>query len=219
MCSCPAPPTVRAGTPRRSFSARHDWHEYNFKEMDGGVDAATLSSPAATLPSTFPTSAVQEVLSKLERAGPNIQTWESKLLLPLMKRQLAASPDGKTITCKTGGLEAPIKQLTSITATKARVIVEEHDMPLALTTRSVGLKERYGKIFQLFVDCHRKYSHAKPVSEEDISSLDDSIKAFMLPCIFPSLHHSYKDAHTGVPCCALDEAVGFWAGVLWGAGH
>ncbi|CAH1271099.1 COL6A5 [Branchiostoma lanceolatum] len=74
--------------------------------------AATLPPQASTLPSTFPTSAVQEVLRKLERAGPNIQPWESELLLPLIKRQLAASPDGKTITCKTGGLPITLMKVT-----------------------------------------------------------------------------------------------------------
>ncbi|XP_066265318.1 uncharacterized protein [Branchiostoma lanceolatum] len=75
--------------------------------------------------------------------------------------------------------EAPIKRLTSIATSKAQQLVEQQDMPLAVFTRARALQDRYERLFTLFAECHSKYSHAKPVSDEDISSLDRSIKDLM----------------------------------------
>ncbi|KAI8494600.1 hypothetical protein Bbelb_278260 [Branchiostoma belcheri] len=54
-------------------------------------------------------SAVQEVLQKRVNSGPAIAPW---LLLQLVRRQLAAAADGKTITCKTGGLPITLLQVS-----------------------------------------------------------------------------------------------------------
>ncbi|KAI8484849.1 hypothetical protein Bbelb_374460 [Branchiostoma belcheri] len=56
-----------------------------------------------------------QVLLKLSTAGAEIAAWENELLTALVKPQLAASADGQTLTCMTGGLP-----ITLIKVTKAR---------------------------------------------------------------------------------------------------
>ncbi|XP_078682183.1 uncharacterized protein LOC144916734 [Branchiostoma floridae x Branchiostoma belcheri] len=86
------------------------------------LQCASLRVPVATGSERQPqcahrASAVQEVLQKLANSGPAIAPWEDELLLQLVRRQLAAAADGKTITCKTGGL--PITLLKVSKARKA----------------------------------------------------------------------------------------------------
>ncbi|XP_078620860.1 uncharacterized protein LOC144887476 [Branchiostoma floridae x Branchiostoma japonicum] len=76
--------------------------------------------------------------------------------------------------------DAPIKCLASVAVEKIEEFLEQDiDIPLILYTRAKGVRSKYEQLFTLFGDCHRQYSHARPVSEDEVSALDHSIKALM----------------------------------------
>ncbi|XP_078661522.1 uncharacterized protein LOC144905655 [Branchiostoma floridae x Branchiostoma belcheri] len=113
--------------------------------------ASTLASPASTLPCPAPIlpcpapilpPAVQQVIRTLTSAGPAIQAWENELLLPLIRRQLAASCDGQTVSCKTGGQPIILRKLTKarkattdVTPTTVRRRVKEVETARKITSR------------------------------------------------------------------------------------
>ncbi|XP_019626641.1 PREDICTED: uncharacterized protein LOC109471732 isoform X1 [Branchiostoma belcheri] len=83
------------------------------------INTATVPSEEARVPCHMihpaapqEMSAVQQVLMKLSTAGAAIAAWENELLTALVKRQLAASADGQTITCRTGGLPITLMKVT-----------------------------------------------------------------------------------------------------------
>ncbi|XP_078703695.1 uncharacterized protein LOC144928876 [Branchiostoma floridae x Branchiostoma belcheri] len=106
--------------------------------------ASILPCPASTLPCPAPIlpPAVQQVIRTLTSAGPAIQAWENELLLPLIRRQLAASCDGQTVSCKTGGQPIILRKLTKarkattdVTPTTVRRRVKEVETARKITSR------------------------------------------------------------------------------------
>ncbi|KAI8482284.1 hypothetical protein Bbelb_399750 [Branchiostoma belcheri] len=75
--------------------------------------------------------------------------------------------------------DAPIKELTSVAANKAEELMMEHDFPIGLFTRAKDLETKYSRLFSLFSTCHQNYSHARPVGEAELSTLDHNIREFM----------------------------------------
>ncbi|XP_078660010.1 uncharacterized protein LOC144904748 [Branchiostoma floridae x Branchiostoma belcheri] len=159
--------------------------------------APILPCPASTLPCPAPIlpPAVQQVIRTLTSAGPAIQAWENELLLPLIRRQLAASCDGQTVSCKTGGQEQAIEDLTSAAKQAAEKIVTQFEaFPLDLVTRSNGIRVKYETIFKAFAKCHKGYSHTNSMTNDEISNLDCSIKHFLAKYreLFPTSSVSVK---------------------------
>ncbi|CAH1277623.1 Hypp9715 [Branchiostoma lanceolatum] len=76
--------------------------------------------------------------------------------------------------------EEAIEDLTGVAKHAAEVIVTEVEgFPLSIVTKAQQVHLNYKKIMILFAECYRGYSHARPMSAEDISALDRNITAFM----------------------------------------
>ncbi|CAH1270873.1 Hypp4478 [Branchiostoma lanceolatum] len=68
--------------------------------------------------------------------------------------------------------EEAIEDLTGVAKHAAEVIVTEVEgFPLSIVTKAQQVHLNYKKIMGLFAECYRGYSHARPMSAEDISAL------------------------------------------------
>ncbi|XP_066263922.1 uncharacterized protein [Branchiostoma lanceolatum] len=129
-------------------------------------------------------SKAQEVRDKGKLAvseGPLTKTLEVVLHDFHVKKQAYHSQSFVGNHVNTMLKDAPIQRLTAAAMEKVDqlMVTEDIDFPLSLYNRAQALQHKYMTVFTLFGDCHRRYSHAEQVCEEDISTLDQSIKNFM----------------------------------------
>ncbi|KAI8481626.1 hypothetical protein Bbelb_406270 [Branchiostoma belcheri] len=75
--------------------------------------------------------------------------------------------------------DRPIEDLTTTIVAIASELVDGYDFPLGIGPRARRVQEKYQKLFKLFATCHRLYSHARPMTEEEVCELDEAIKSLM----------------------------------------
>ncbi|XP_078607304.1 uncharacterized protein LOC144879578 [Branchiostoma floridae x Branchiostoma japonicum] len=76
--------------------------------------------------------------------------------------------------------EDAIEDLTSIAKVAAEEIVTEMEgIPLIIVTKAQQIHLNFKRIMSLFAACYKGYSHANPMSEDDILALDRNIRSFI----------------------------------------
>ncbi|CAH1248628.1 Hypp8324 [Branchiostoma lanceolatum] len=70
--------------------------------------------------------------------------------------------------------DKPIEDMTTIIVAIVNELVDSYDFPLGMRERAKCLQQKYEKLFKLFAACHKLYSHARPMKEEEIRELGRS---------------------------------------------
>ncbi|CAH1266636.1 Hypp3462 [Branchiostoma lanceolatum] len=126
---------------------------------------------------------------------------EDDVPIALLQQNAAAlEEDIKCFLEKKEKLDKPIEDMTTIIVAIVNELVDSYDFPLGMRERAKCLQQKYEKLFKLFAACHKLYSHARPMKEEEIRELEEAIKSLMAfyretfpTCTIPVKMHMLED--------------------------